>query len=855
MKLILFVTRWSLLVALICSSCIIFTLATAELSNLEGRILQTNSSINVVKNETVPEEIVSPPIVPPLVDVIHGKVNTVVHEIHGSIEEIPILINTEVKPDDSFPSATVDLTTPIIEDVGTPVEPAPRLVEEAANVTAPESPPPEATVNMTAPATPDDIPSFSEWAKKHMAEAGRNKGENLTVGSGGAKLRIKNYASPDCGAKVIAANPEAASPSAILSSTRDDYMLNPCNVKIWFVVELCEPIQPQRIEIANFELFSSSPQDLSVFTSDRFPSREWAQTSALTAKDERTVQSFQLPRISHFVKYIKVELHSHYGSEHYCPISLFKAYGTSELEVLENVDGDDNEPDEINDEENVGEKRDLLEELEINKTAEHENKEVENGNSNLFGSAKAAVMSIVKKAAEVLVKSPGNHSAVCSQSGPPEHRHCFTPSYQIVCNNCSEDFYDKLYEILCCRGTEIQCLLANPYVNSVISDSQLCNEIGLSWDDPKIPLSSSTNVWSPKVAYLRALLPREIIAALCNYIAVSRKKVILNVTEEESSIKSHNELENNISNTPVEDMSTLEETTFVIQPTKVVASESVTMDEVISETVSILNETKDEINEPDLTPTENSPTPQVTQNETIDQVIITNNSQPIIEPTTDEPVVDSLALDSLFPESEEEPEETKTATAVPVQKESVFVRLANRIKALEVNMSLSSQYLEELSRRYKKQVEELQRTLGNMVEDRRLAAERESTQTAQLAVLTRKVETLSNALEELVTERDSWSTKVSVLGQHGLIVILEVFGFVAVVWVWRRLGGSAPQEPDRQQQPPVMRRHSAEEPCKRNAVRRPSEEACLPSGMHSRWHPFRFINRRGQKKNFTRGSA
>lgn len=57
-------------------SCIIFTLATAELSNLEGRILQTNSSINVVKNETLQEEIVNPPIVPPLVDVIHGKVKT-----------------------------------------------------------------------------------------------------------------------------------------------------------------------------------------------------------------------------------------------------------------------------------------------------------------------------------------------------------------------------------------------------------------------------------------------------------------------------------------------------------------------------------------------------------------------------------------------------------------------------------------------------------------------------------------------------------------------------------------------------------------------------------------------------------
>lgn len=40
-------------------------------------------------------------------------------------------------------------------------------------------------------------------------------------------------------------------------------------------------------------------------------------------------------------------------------------------------------------------------------------------------------------------------------------------------------------------------------------------------------------------------------------------------------------------------------------------------------------------------------------------------------------------------------------------KESVFVRLSNRIKALEINQSLSSGYLEELSRRFKKQSEDI----------------------------------------------------------------------------------------------------------------------------------------------------
>ncbi|CAG2180407.1 unnamed protein product, partial [Oppiella nova] len=45
-------------------------------------------------------------------------------------------------------------------------------------------------------------------------------------------------------------------------------------------------------------------------------------------------------------------------------------------------------------------------------------------------------------------------------------------------------------------------------------------------------------------------------------------------------------------------------------------------------------------------------------------------------------------------------------------KESVVIRLTNRIKSLEVNLSLSSQYLEQLSQRYRKQMEEMQRAFN-----------------------------------------------------------------------------------------------------------------------------------------------
>lgn len=65
--------------------------------------------------------------------------------------------------------------------------------------------------------------------------------------SAAPKLRQKNYASPDCGAKILDANSEAEHTSAILDPSRDEYFLSICSAKIWFVIELCEAIQAQRV--------------------------------------------------------------------------------------------------------------------------------------------------------------------------------------------------------------------------------------------------------------------------------------------------------------------------------------------------------------------------------------------------------------------------------------------------------------------------------------------------------------------------------------------------------------------------------------------------------------------------------
>ncbi|XP_048831928.1 SUN domain-containing ossification factor isoform X2 [Brienomyrus brachyistius] len=204
----------------------------------------------------------------------------------------------------------------------------------------------------TDPSVPgkEDIPTFDEWKKKVM-EVEKEKSQSLHTTSNGGPHSVKkvqknfknNYASVECGAKILSANTEAKSTSAILMENMDLYMLNPCSTKIWFVIELCEPIQVKQLDIANFELFSSTPRDFLVSISDRYPTNKWIKLGTFHARDERTVQSFPLDEqlyakyMKMFIKYIKVELLSHFGSEHFCPLSLIRVFGTSMVEEYEEI--------------------------------------------------------------------------------------------------------------------------------------------------------------------------------------------------------------------------------------------------------------------------------------------------------------------------------------------------------------------------------------------------------------------------------------------------------------------------------------------------------------------------------------
>lgn len=564
----------------------------------------------------------------------------------------------------------------------------------------------------TKPETPqEDIPSFSEWAQKQLAEAEKKdtvlnhssqpSHSNTNFSSKSTKLRSKNYASTACGAKIVAVNPEAGSASSILSPNRDEYMLNTCNRRIWFVVELCEAVQAQKIELANFELFSSTPKDIAVYFSDRFPTRDWASVGQFTAQDMRDVQSFDLyPQI--FGKFIKVEMLSHHGSEHYCPISLFKVYGTSEFEVLEKENSqhpahiDEDEDDEIIDVPDIP--------------------AVENEPSkNLFGSARDAVMSIMKKAAQALVKSevPRNVTSEHNDTSTDNvYRRCCSPSHIIVCDNCSETLYNEVYELISCSSDKLVSLVRQVFLRDTLKCTGICQPFGLDFKSTK-----TIEFSEERVNYMNALFSQNYLAALCNIIAINEKKVVLNTsfetalndttnitvgdsmpiggeTSSEQEIKLPLDKNNDKINETIQEDKITPEVVDEVTPVPVDLAQEEKESTEDKKDEAVIEENPIIDNMPEPTPEVDKPT-EVTTEENKDISKETKNGK--VETTIDktkevEEINDQMIIDNdNFISDLDQMAVDPTPAGVPtsqnqnqgqatLQKESVFLRLSNRVK-------------------------------------------------------------------------------------------------------------------------------------------------------------------------------
>uniref|UniRef100_A0A8C6R5W4 SUN domain-containing ossification factor n=2 Tax=Nannospalax galili TaxID=1026970 RepID=A0A8C6R5W4_NANGA len=775
------------------------------------------------------------------------------------------------------------------------------LKNESSDYTKPGETDPASVVNSK---DPEDIPTFDEWKKKVMEvekEKSLSTGQSLHPSSNGGPHATKkvqknrnNYASVECGAKILAANPEAKSTSAILIENMDLYMLNPCSTKIWFVIELCEPIQVKQFDIANYELFSSTPKDFLVSISDRYPTSKWIKLGTFHGRDERNVQSFPLDEqmyakyVKMFIKYIKVELVSHFGSEHFCPLSLIRVFGTSMVEEYE----------EIADSQYQSERQELFDEdydypLDYNTVEEKSSK-------NLLGSATNAILNMVNIAANILGAktedlTEGNRSisenatATTAPSMPesvPGSAPVPAPEYVITevhVHDTEPSISDVPKESPIVQLVQEEEEEASPSTVTLLGSGEQEDE-SLTWfeSETQILCSELTAIccissfseyiyrWcSMKIALYRQR-SRAAMSKGKDYLVSAQPSLMLPIESIDVSVLpppgedvDSKNLEREAETVVLDDLNSMHQgdlmndtvdvielepshphtlsqslhldiTPEISSLSKVEGSESVkyegghTPSQVILQKSSVEVDDETEKKPESFTSVEKPSIIYETSkvNEIIDNTIkedmssteiVTKLSETMVPPINTAtmpdaedgetkmniadtpkqilvPVVD-LSLPEVK-EDEQSPEDAllrglqRTATDFYAelqnstdlgyangnlvhgsnQKESVFMRLNNRIKALEVNMSLSGRYLEELSQRYRKQMEEMQKafnkTIVKLQNTSRIAEEQDQRQTeaiqllqAQLTNMTQLVSNLSATVAELkqeVSDRQSY---------------------------------------------------------------------------------------------------
>ncbi|GEM10809.1 hypothetical protein Rt10032_c12g4826 [Rhodotorula toruloides] len=145
-----------------------------------------------------------------------------------------------------------------------------------------------------------------------------------------------NYAAFECAAMVHRSSRQSKGASAILVEKKDRYMLTPCSANPKFVdVELCDEIQIDTLILANFEFFSSTFKHFKASCSVDYPGKpaDWHNLGTFRARNVRGIQVFKPIRNPHFCRYLRIDFLSHFGSEFYCPVSLLRVYGYTQLDA------------------------------------------------------------------------------------------------------------------------------------------------------------------------------------------------------------------------------------------------------------------------------------------------------------------------------------------------------------------------------------------------------------------------------------------------------------------------------------------------------------------------------------------
>lgn len=119
-------------------------------------------------------------------------------------------------------------------------------------------------------------------------------------------------------------------------------MLTPCSAREhWVIIELCDDIRIEAVEIGMFEFFSGIVKEVRVSIGgadddegDDEAKSEWQEVGKFIGRSIRGTQLFTLDHPTSFHRFVRLDFPAHYGNEYYCPISSIKVYGMNQMEAF-----------------------------------------------------------------------------------------------------------------------------------------------------------------------------------------------------------------------------------------------------------------------------------------------------------------------------------------------------------------------------------------------------------------------------------------------------------------------------------------------------------------------------------------
>lgn len=320
---------------------------------------------------------------------------------------------------------------------------------------------------------------------------------------------------------------------------------------------------------------------------------------------------------------------------------------------------------------------------------------------NLFSSATDAVISMVKRAAEALGNKVDNQTSGVKVNDTVSTKSlCSSPRHIVVCNNCNETLFTQIYDLLSCKTSYIQKLVSIPAIYKALINSFSCRSFGLDFQ-------TNFSFENSYIDNLQSFFSQKYVGAMCNEIALTQNQGSLNITQQYLNITkkltkdkiisldvTSPELPLDVLNNTLHDDHTktenaslkvnsteLEEPSFVeqIKPTKALNS-----DPKLAQTLNgSLNHEPTELDQSVPKPVEESEVSTVNLMENTtntispapETVMVTESSESL-EDHIDHMISSDMNVDS----HGAVPPSSTTANLPQAPKESIFLRLSNRIK-------------------------------------------------------------------------------------------------------------------------------------------------------------------------------